>query len=70
MPQQRSPRPSIDNYEVSPDLVAEALIRRITDLPAERANYRDALIHSVEVLETPELDCMAIRAEKLQQRLF
>lgn len=70
MPQQRSIRPNTENYEVSPELVAEAMIRRIIDLPQERAAYREALIESLEVLESPELDWEAINAEKLQQRLF
>lgn len=70
MPQQRSNRPDEKNYEVSPELIAEAMIRRIVDLPQERAAYREALIESVEVLPAPELYCDTISAEKLQQRLF
>lgn len=70
MPQKRPPKPKLDNYEVSPELVAEAMLRRLTELPEERAAYRDALINSLEVIESPELDWASVRAEKLQQRLF
>ena len=70
MPQKRPPKPKLDNYEVSPELVAEAMLRRLSELPEERAAYRDALINSLEVIESPELDWASVRAEKLQQRLF
>jgi hypothetical protein len=46
-------RPVDANYKVEPELVAEALLRRIDQLAEDRAQYRRALIHSVEVIEAP-----------------
>lgn len=49
-------RPVEASYEVNPTLVAEAMLRRIDQLAEQRAEYRRALIHSVEVVESPDAD--------------
>ena len=51
-------RPQISSdYAVDPQLVADAMMRRIARLPEERERYRSALIESLEVLVAGELDC-------------
>lgn len=44
------------DYSVDPLLVADALIKRLDRLADERAEYRRALIHSVEVIKASDLD--------------
>lgn len=44
------------DYRVDPLLVADAMIRHLDNLASQRAEYRRALIQSVEVLETPDGD--------------
>lgn len=53
-------RPSETNYEIDPDAVAEALISRVNQLADERAQYRRALIRSVEMLVTGDVDGPAV----------
>ena len=44
------------DYTVDPLLVADALIKRLDRLADERAEYRRALIHSVEVIKPGDFD--------------
>lgn len=48
------------DYRVDPLLVADALIRHLDTLANQRAEYRRALIHSVEVLESPDDDDFSV----------
>lgn len=48
------------DYRVDPMLVADALLRRLDVLANQRAEYRRAMIHSVEVLETPDVDSFSV----------
>jgi hypothetical protein len=61
-PEDMTPSRTYTNYAVDADAVAEALIKRVNKLADERVQYRRALIHSVEVLETNDLDGPAIQA--------
>lgn len=44
------------DYTVDPLLVADALIRRLDKLAYERAEYRRALIRSVEMIKACDID--------------
>lgn len=55
-PQTPGANPMGIDYRVDPLLVADALIRHLDTLANQRAEYRRALIRSVEVLETPDGD--------------
>lgn len=44
------------DYTVDPLLVADALIKRLDRLADERAEYRRALIQSVEVIKPGDFD--------------
>lgn len=48
------------DYRVDPLLVADALLRRLDVLANQRAEYRRAMIHSVEVVETPNVDGFSV----------
>lgn len=50
------------NYEVDAAVVAEAIIHRVNQLADERANYRRALIRSVEMLVSGDVDETAVAA--------
>lgn len=49
------------NYVVDPEAVAEAIIRRVTELADERVQHRRSLIASVEVLVPRDYDGPALQ---------
>jgi hypothetical protein len=50
----------IDQYEVDPDRVAQALLERIDAMADERARFRRSLIYSVEMIEAADFDAGSI----------
>lgn len=50
----------LDAYVVNADRVAEALLAKIDEMADERARSRRSLIHSVEMIETPDFDAVSI----------